>query len=393
MHNLKRILMVWVMAFLTLSCANQNVKYSAFAPGEIWLDNQDVAINAHGGGFLVHNGIYYWFGEHKGEGKTGNKALVGVGVYSSTDLYNWKNEGIALKVLDDENSMLQKGSVVERPKVIYNKRTQKFVMWFHHELKGQGYKAALTGVAVANQVTGPYEYINSFRIHPGVLPKNLSPDEFESIPNINENQDLTRQIRIDQAKSGELFKRDFAEGQMSRDMTLFVDEDETAYHVTASEENQTLLVSKLSDDYLTLTEEFVRVLPGERNEAPAIFKKDGRYFMFSSGLTGWKPNPARLAVADELLGEWTPLGNPVEGNEEQKQTTFHSQSTYVIPVQGKADAFIFVADRWTPKNAIDGRYVWLPVLFDENGMPYLKWFETWDLSIFDEIENKGFTEK
>ena len=78
--------------------------------------------------------------------------MVGVHVYSSKDLYNWQDEGIALEMLDDETSMLQRGSVVERPKVIYNKKTGKFVMWFHHELKGQGYKAALTGVAVADSV-------------------------------------------------------------------------------------------------------------------------------------------------------------------------------------------------------------------------------------------------
>jgi len=213
------------MTFFTLSVVSQNVNYSAFTPGDIWLDDKGVAINAHGGGFLVYQGTYYWFGEHKGEGKTGNKAMVGVGVYSSKDLYNWKNEGIALKVVDDTTSMLQKGSVVERPKVIFDKKTQKFVMWFHHELKDQGYKAALTGVAVADQVTGPYEYINSFRIHSGALPENMIKEEFDSIPNIDESQNLTKQIRINQAKSGELFKRDFIKGQMSRDMTLFVDEE------------------------------------------------------------------------------------------------------------------------------------------------------------------------
>ena len=31
---------------------------------------------------------------------------------------------------------------MERPKVIYNKQTGKFVMWFHLELKGRGYGPA-----------------------------------------------------------------------------------------------------------------------------------------------------------------------------------------------------------------------------------------------------------
>jgi hypothetical protein len=169
---------------------------------------------------------------------------------------------------------------------------------------------------------------------------------------------------------------------MSRDMTLYVDEDETAYHITASEENQTLLISKLSDDYLTLTNEYIRVFPGQRNEAPAIFKRKGKYFMFSSGLTGWKPNPGKLAVADSLLGEWTFLGNPCVGTEEQKSTTFESQSTYIIPVLGKTDAFIFAADRWRPKNATDGRYVWLPVQF-KNNIPVIAYKKDWDVSFFE----------
>jgi hypothetical protein len=48
---------------------------------------------------------------------------------------------------------------------------------------------------------------------------------------------------------------------------------------------------------------------------------------------------------------------------------------------GKKNAFIYMGDRWTPKNAIDGRYIWLPILF-EDGKPILRWFDQWDLSIF-----------
>jgi hypothetical protein len=73
----------------------------SFRPGELWPDNHGVHINAHGGGILFHDGIYYWFGEHKIAGAAGNLAHVGVHVYSSRDLYNWRDEGIALQVSDD----------------------------------------------------------------------------------------------------------------------------------------------------------------------------------------------------------------------------------------------------------------------------------------------------
>jgi hypothetical protein len=51
-------------------------------------------------------------------------------------------------------------------------------------------------------------------------------------------------------------------------------------------------------------------------------------------------------------------------------------------VQGKTDAFIYLGDRWQPENAIDGRYVWLPIVFEE-GKPVIRWHEEWDLSVFD----------
>ena len=97
-------------------------------------------------------------------------------MYSSKDLYHWKNEGIAFTVSDDPQSQIVKGCIIERPKVIFNKKTGKFVMWFHHELLGQNYDAALSGVAVADKVTGPYNYLGSFRPNAGVWPANV-PEE------------------------------------------------------------------------------------------------------------------------------------------------------------------------------------------------------------------------
>lgn len=73
--------------------------------------------------------------------------------------------------------------------------------------------------------------------------------------------------------------------------------------------------------------------------------------------------------------------NPAIGDD--SETTFHSQSTYILPVQGRENTFIFMADRWKPQNAIDGRYVWLPIEF-ENGLPVLKWVDEWDLSVYDQ---------
>lgn len=136
------------------------------------LDNNKVHVNAHGGGFIHHNGRFYWFGEHKIAGESGNKAQVGVHCYSSGDLKKWTDEGIALEVSDDPDGEIAKGCILERPKVIYNSDTNKFVMWFHLELKDRGYSNARSGVAVSDSITGPYKYLHSIRPNAGFLPAN-----------------------------------------------------------------------------------------------------------------------------------------------------------------------------------------------------------------------------
>jgi hypothetical protein len=358
---------------------------NSFVPGKLWADDNGVHINAHGGGILFHNGIYYWFGEHKIEGEAGNKAHVGVHVYSSRDLYNWKDEGIALAVSDDPKSPITRGCILERPKVIFNAHTKKFVMWFHLEPKDADYAGSLSGVAVADQVTGPFGLVHAFRPNAGVWPLNvpdadkhpLSAEELASL----EGKELGGGPRPWYPKQL-LYRRDFAGGQMARDMTLFVDDDGSAYHIYASEANGTLHISRLMDDYFQSAGKFIRVLPGRFNEAPTMLKWRGKYFLFTSDCTGWSPNPARLLVADSIFGEWEELGNPCLGPGTQITNTFESQSTFVLPVQGKTGAFIFMADRWRPKNAIDGRYIWLPVEF-RHGVPTISWHDQWDLSFFE----------
>ena len=165
-------------------------------------------------------------------------------------------------------------------------------------------------------------------------------------------------------------------GQMSRDMTLFVDDDGTAYHIYASEDNLTLQIAELTPDYLDHTGRYIRIDAGGSNEAPAIFKKDGRYYMITSGCTGWDPNAARLLTADSIMGAWTRHANPCRGDGAEK--TFQSQSTYILPVQGKKDMYIFLADQWRPANPIDSRYVWLPIEF-EDGLPVIKWKNSWKI--------------
>lgn len=363
--------------------AQQKETATSFKPGALWLDDRGEHINAHGGGVLYYEGKYYWFGEHKTSGRGGNKAMVGVGCYSSTDLYNWKNEGVALEVEKEEiSSEIVQGSVIERPKVVYNAMTKKFVMWFHLELKDQGYNAARTGLAVSDSPTGPFTYLRSFRPNARQWPLNFQEDWKNKKITESDLQWWTAEWRKE-VEEGLLIRRDFEKGQMSRDMTVFVDDDGKAYHIHAAEENLSLHISELTNDYLSFTGKWSVVAPGGHNEAPSIFKQNGKYFMIASGCTGWDPNAARSFVAESIWGPWTPLGNPCVG--EGADITFESQSTFILPVAGKKDAFIFMADRWRPRNPIDGRYVWLPISL-ETGKPVLKWYDEWTLEKFNKAQ-------
>lgn len=347
-------------------------------PGEIWKDNTGTHINAHGGGVLYHEGVYYWYGEHKITGKIGNSAQVGVGCYSSNDLYNWKNEGIALKVNDtDSLSDIAKGCVLERPKVIYNAKTKKFVMWFHLELKGKGYLAARSGVAVSDNPAGPFTFLKSFRPNAGFWPVNVQPCHKKPVsPDVKDSYCGGKGCLPAHVDSVNLLGRDFKGGQMARDMNLFVDDDGSAYHIYSSEENSTLHISKLTDDYQSYSGKYFRVFAGRYMEGATLFKRNGKYYIIASDCTGWAPNAARSAVADEIFGTWTELGNPAIGKD--SELTFHSQSTFVLQVQGKKDSYIYMGDRWTPDNPIDGRYIWLPIVF-EGDAPKLYWQDKWKL--------------
>ena len=326
----------------------QKKKSRAIRSGELWPDDSGRHINAHGGGILKYGDTYYWFGEHKSDNTS--DALVGVMCYSSKDLINWHNCGVALSVSDERGSDIERGCILERPKVIYNPVTKKFCMWFHLELKGRGYNAARYGVAVANRPEGPYKFLYSQRANAGTWSIEGSPINFD-----------------------EYLKRDFGTGQMARDMTLYIDDNGKAYHIFSSEENYTLHIAELTGDYLHHTGRYTRVAPGGHNEAPAIFKHDGTYWMITSGCTGWEPNEARMFSAPSIWGPWTQHPNPCQGPKAEK--TFLGQSTFVLTLED--GRHIFMADIWRPRHPSDARYIWLPIEF-ENGKPVIKWRDEWD---------------
>ncbi len=263
-------------------------------------------LQAHGAGVIKVGSYYYIMGENRKDDGHFNA----VSMYRSTDLATWEYRNDILKSTSATELNV---SNIERPKVIYNAATGKYVLWAHYE-NGQDYSQARVIVATSDTVDGNYTYLGSFR------PLDYS----------------------------------------SRDMTLYKDDDGTGYLISSTNNNYDLNVYQLSADY-TRIDKLVYVHDGFHREAPAVFKRGSTYFMVTSGATGWTPNQAAYQTASSMAGPWT---NPTSfGN----GTTYSSQSTYVLPVQGTSGtSYLYMGDRWGPaqnQRVNQSQYVWLPLSF------------------------------
>ena len=372
--KLKRILIfcVWGLV-MAASVGAQSLE--RITPGQEWPDRKGEHINAHGGGLLFHEGKYYWYGENRPA--RGFTTEVGVEVYSSSDLMNWEDEGVALAVSEEAGHDIERGCIMERPKVVRNPKTGKFVMLFHLELKGKGYAAARVGFAESDSPVGPFRFIRSLRPNAGKWPTDFSRRDIRKTKKLKEadyKEWWTPEWR-EAIREGLLLARDVPGGQMSRDMTVYVDDDGKAYHIYSAEENLTLNLAELTDDYLDYTGRYVRIAPGGQNEAPTIFKRDGVYWMITSGCTGWAPNEARMFKAASLWGPWEQLPSPFVGKDAKK--SFHTQGTYIFKVEGTEDGFVFMADRWNPQSLKNSRHIWLPIDFEADGTPVIRWVDSW----------------
>lgn len=370
----------------------QSIDYFTGVIGGDWLDTNGKHIQAHGGQVQKLKDKWWWIGEDKSRGYRSN----GISLYSSDDLYNWKFEGYVMRTisnrsqLDNDNyfkelysglstaakdsvfiAINDQSSVIERPKLIFNKQTGKYIIWFHADGPTFGnpkndYAAASAGIAIADNITGPYRFIKRNRLHQ--LPDNQYGKEwYESSEN-----------------------RGFA-----RDMNLFLDDDSIAYIVYASEENRTMFISRLNRDYTDLDvaqhpiglakngKDFIRLFPGAQREAPAMFKYNNYYYLITSGATGWDPNPARYWRAENILGPWIDMGDPCMdeiSNTYPAIRTFNSQSSSVISIDPENGKFIFMADRWNKRNLSKSSYVWLPIIINKKGEIKIEEKANWKLN-------------
>ena len=96
-------------------------------------------------------------------------------------------------------------------------------------------------------------------------------------------------------------------GHDSRDQSLFVDDDNTAYLLSATNTNSDINIYKLDESWTKPVSLVNTICKGEHRETPAIIKKDGEYYFFSSKASGWYPSQTMYASTTDLGGAWTSL--------------------------------------------------------------------------------------
>ncbi|HTJ72354.1 MAG TPA: RICIN domain-containing protein [Actinospica sp.] len=303
---------------------------STFTPGAAWDDTSGNALQMHGLGILKVGSTWYAYGEDKAGETSSNTSFQAIPCYSSTDLQHWTFQGDALT--EQSSGDLGPSRIVERPKVIYNSSTGKYVMWMH--IDNTSYSEAKVGVAESSTPCGAYTYLGS-------------------------SQPL---------------------GFQSRDMGLFQDTNGTAYLLSEDRANG-LRIDELSSDYLSV------VSAGSANggsvalfadyEAPAMVKANGRYYILGSHLTGWATNDDVYASSTSLSSGWTSFQNFAPAGTD----TYNTQVGNIIPVSGSSGTtYIYAGDRWTTSDLGDSPLIWLPMTLSGTTVN-VGWQNSWSLDV------------
>ncbi|MBR1684469.1 MAG: family 43 glycosylhydrolase [Clostridia bacterium] len=349
---------------------NQSIK-----PGKVWLDTEGKPIQAHGFSVFFHpeKQLWYWYGENKEKTVGGKQNTVwhwGVRLYTSPDLMNWTDRGLIIPPTPDYlTSPLHPTYCMDRPHILYNPLTKKYVAWLKIMA---GEVSQFMSVMTSDRFEGPYTFVRK-------IYKPLDMD--------------------------------------TGDFCLHADEKTGKAYIWFERPHFQLVCATLTDDYTGVTEEYSVhydnwLVPNTR-EAPTFFTHGGKKYLLTSGTSGYFPNPSRVCVFDDYHGEYRDLGLVCESD--RSGTSFNAQFTSVIQV---GEQYIACADRWMPqwwvpmmaKQIVNGtarhfkdyrpdtspkkaeplpekelthtentsisRYVWLPMDW-EGEKPVIRWRKEW----------------
>ena len=358
-------------------------KYHSISPGATWLDTDGKPIQAHGFSVFYNEGTYYWYGENKEYTIVGSNVWTyGIRCYTSKDFYNWQDRGLIIPP-DTLNplSALHPSQALDRPHIIFCPKTKKYVCW----IKIMGGSQSMI-VLQADNVLGPYQIVR----------KPFLPAGFES-----------------------------------GDFDLYVDQETGKGYIWFERPHTEMICANLTDDFTSADSVYSTHFAGksapETREAPVHFMRNGKHYLFTSGTSGYAPNPSLVSTFKDYHGSYVDHGNPHPLD--KSNTSYCSQISDVIKIPGKKDLYIALADRWMPacdsavietvyssirkviKNhkvkersfedvemtdrrhvkrttgnatsdaVSDATYVWLPIKW-ENGVPKVYWKDEWKLEDF-----------
>lgn len=354
--------------------------YHSIRPGELWLDTDGKPIQAHGFSVIYDEKtkLYYWFGENKEYTHSGGCDYHwGVKLYSSFDLYNWKDCGLMISPTPGDLSIPTHPTYgFERPHILYCEKTKKYVAWIK-VMRGcfdQG-----MCIMQSDHLEGPYEMIN-----PNYQPLQMDAGDF----------------------------------------ALHFDKEKQQAYIIFARPHFELICAELTDDFTAVNGKFSTHFSGLRppytREAPTFFERNGKKYLFTSGTTGYFPNVSKVCTFKDYHDEYIDLGDPCI--DDIYHITFNSQITCVLKIPN-ADLWIACADRWMPydwvpskaedtvrefeegfkdyvpdlspktsqplagvecrhyENTCESRYVWLPVEWDGD-KPILRWYDEWKIEDF-----------
>ena len=347
------------------------MKKTTITPGVPWLDTKGERIQAHGACVYFEDGVYYWIGEDKSHTRKKGKLWTwGVKLYSSSDLCNWTDEGHIIEPRpDDKKSVFHPNRRLDRPHILKNEKTGKYVLWLKYCDK------AHATVLTADSLRGPYNLIHE-ELHPF--------------------------------------------GTKFGDFDLAKDEQTGQGYLFFEADHDKVIGCKLTDDYCNVEGEptyiYRNMKPPFTREGITHFVRNGKHYILSSGMTGYVPNPSESAVADDFLGPYTVQGDPHV--DDASSASFNSQISGVFRIEG-TDRFVAIADRWVPGYVMTREryeillraisqhsdrsvkvsfrdmvtlmtspmmgsadtsiadYVWLPIQW-EGDMPQIRWRDSWD---------------
>ncbi len=291
-------------------------------------DSLAAALDAHDGEIAVFDGVYYLYGTSYDCGyEWGNKSssFCGFKVYSSEDLINWSDKGF---LFDAKTTLWQtrcNGSTYGcyRPHVIYNQSSKLYVLWIN-----------------------VYDNVVGYRVFTSKYP--AGPFLEQANPKLVVNNDAP------------------VAGLNNGDHDTFVDDDGTAYLAfTDWRTKGTIVIEKLTPDYLTGTGKYVKDISKGNTEAPSLFKRNGIYYLLYSD-----PNCGYCAgTGTSYRSAMSPLG-PWSEEIKISSNSCGGQPSFVSVIKNGSDIlFLYGSDLWNhgAKNEALANYFWAPLSFSGDG--------------------------